>query len=160
MENLMRKIIYILIAIQNIDKNTDHTKTKIDNTRQNSKCGFYHIISKCSKLAIKEYKSRHDWMGIVIHWELCKILKFDGIWTNKNLSKKIRFLISSESSRPKMITKSWLVLIYKKNSPSQQGKINCYLVGFAFLADQRRIIKESKNMNEYLHLAGELKNVY
>ena len=36
-----------------------------------------HIISKCSKLAQKEYKSRHDWVGKVIHWELCKKLKFD-----------------------------------------------------------------------------------
>ena len=23
------------------------------------------------------YKTRHDWMGKVIHWELCKKLKFD-----------------------------------------------------------------------------------
>ena len=36
-----------------------------------------HIISKCSKLAQKEYKTRHDWVGKVIHWELCKKLKFD-----------------------------------------------------------------------------------
>ena len=25
----------------------------------------------------KEYKARHDWVGNVIHWELCKKLKFD-----------------------------------------------------------------------------------
>ena len=36
-----------------------------------------HIISECSKLAQKEYKTRHDWVGKVIHWELCKKLKFD-----------------------------------------------------------------------------------
>ena len=33
-----------------------------------------HIVSNCSKLARKEYKSRHDWMGKVIHLDLCKIL--------------------------------------------------------------------------------------
>ena len=36
-----------------------------------------HIISECSKLAQKEYKTRHDWVGKVIHWELCKELEFD-----------------------------------------------------------------------------------
>ena len=39
-----------------------------------------HIISECCKLAQKEFKTRHDWVGKVIHWELCK-KKFDH--TNK-----------------------------------------------------------------------------
>ena len=53
--------------------------------QQNSKCRLYerrdemviHRVSKCSKLAQKEYKSRYDWVGKVIHLELCKKLKFD-----------------------------------------------------------------------------------
>ena len=40
-----------------------------------------HIINECSKLAQKEYKTRHDLVGKVIHWEMCKKLKFD--YTNK-----------------------------------------------------------------------------
>ena len=36
-----------------------------------------HIISECSKLAQKEYKARHDWVGKVIYWEICKKFKFD-----------------------------------------------------------------------------------
>ena len=39
------------------------------------------MISECSKLAQKEYKTRHDWVDKVIQWELCKKLKFD--YTNK-----------------------------------------------------------------------------
>ena len=35
------------------------------------------IVSECSKLAQKEYKARHDWVGKVIHWEICKKFKFD-----------------------------------------------------------------------------------
>ena len=35
-----------------------------------------HIISKCSKLAQKEYKTRYNWVGKVIHLELYKKLKF------------------------------------------------------------------------------------
>ena len=40
-----------------------------------------HIISESSKLVQREYKSRHDWVGMVIHGELCKKFKFDH--TNK-----------------------------------------------------------------------------
>ena len=28
-------------------------------------------------MSAKEYETRHDWVGKVIHWELCKKLKFD-----------------------------------------------------------------------------------
>ena len=35
------------------------------------------IISECSKLAQKEYKTRHDWVGNVIHREMCKKFRFD-----------------------------------------------------------------------------------
>ena len=59
----------------------------IDNTKK-SKCRLFgdrdetinHIISECSKLA-QEYKTRHDWVGKVIHREMCKKFKFDH--TNK-----------------------------------------------------------------------------
>ena len=36
-----------------------------------------HILSECSKLTQKEHKTRLDWVGNVIHWELCKKLIFD-----------------------------------------------------------------------------------
>ena len=36
-----------------------------------------HIVNECCKLAQKEYKTRHDWVGNVIHWELGKKFKFD-----------------------------------------------------------------------------------
>ena len=35
-----------------------------------------HIICECSKVTQKEYKTRHDRVNKVIHWELCKKLKF------------------------------------------------------------------------------------
>ena len=64
-------------------------KAKIDKTQQNSECRLCgdsdeminHIISECSKLAQKEYKTRHDWVGKVIHREMCKKSKFEH--TNK-----------------------------------------------------------------------------
>ena len=73
-----------IMAAQNSAIRTNYIKTQ-----QNSKCRLCddrdetinHIISECCKLAQKEYKTRHDWVGMVIHWEMCKKYKFDH--TNK-----------------------------------------------------------------------------
>ena len=40
-----------------------------------------YMINECCKLVQKEYKTRHDLVEKVIHWELCKKFKFDN--TNK-----------------------------------------------------------------------------
>ena len=83
--NLKRKTRPLFIAAQNNALRTNYIKVKIDKTQQPSKrslCGYRdktvnHIIRECSKLAQKEYKIKHDWVGKVIHWELNKRLKFD-----------------------------------------------------------------------------------
>ena len=62
---------------------------RIDKTQQNNKCRLCgdrdetinHIISECSKLAQREYRARLDWVGKVVHWEMCKKFHFDH--TNK-----------------------------------------------------------------------------
>ena len=87
--NFKRKTESLLIAAQNNAVRTNHINARIDKTQQNSKCllcgnrdeTINHIISECCKVAQKEYKSRHDWVGKVIHWDMCKKLKFDN--TNK-----------------------------------------------------------------------------
>ena len=69
----------LLIAAQNNAIRTNHIKARIDKTQQTSKCRLCsdrdetinHIISECSKLAQKEYKTRHDWVSKVIHGEMC-----------------------------------------------------------------------------------------
>ena len=35
----------------------------------------YHRKTECCELAQKEYKTRHDWVGTVIHLEMCNSLK-------------------------------------------------------------------------------------
>ena len=86
--NLKRETESLLMAAQNNAIRTNHIKARMDKTQQNSKCrlcGDRHEtinhISECSKLAQREYKARHDWVGKVIHWEMCKKFKFDH--TNK-----------------------------------------------------------------------------
>ena len=73
------------MATQNSAIRTNHIKARIDKTQQNSKCRLCgdrdetinHIISEFSKLAQREYKARHDWLGKVIQWEMCRIFEFD-----------------------------------------------------------------------------------
>ena len=80
--NFKRETESLLMAAQNSAIRTNHIKARIHKTQQNSKCRLCsetinHIISECSKLAQKEYKARLDWVGKVIHWEMCKKFKFD-----------------------------------------------------------------------------------
>ena len=77
------KSIRIVAQINTIQTNI--IKAKIDKMQKDSKCWLCddrdktinHILSKCSKLAQKEYKTRHDRVGKVIYWELCKKVKID-----------------------------------------------------------------------------------
>ena len=62
----------------------NHIKKGIDKMQQNSKCRLcgdrdkiIDHISKWSILAQKEYKTKYNWVGKVIHRELYKKFKFD-----------------------------------------------------------------------------------
>ena len=95
--NFLKSLTYIIrkrngipqIAAQDNAIRTNHIKVRIDKTQQDSKCRLCsdrdetinHIISECSKLAQKEYKARHNWVGKVIHKEMCWKFQFDH--TNK-----------------------------------------------------------------------------
>ena len=66
--NIKRETESLLMAAQSSTIRTNHIKARIHKTQQNSKCRLCgdrdetinHIISVCSKLAQKEYKTRHD----------------------------------------------------------------------------------------------------
>ena len=83
--NFKRETVSLRVAAQDSAIRTNHMKARIDKTQQNIKCRqcgdrdetINHIISECSKLAQRVYKARHDWVGKVIHWEMCKKFKFD-----------------------------------------------------------------------------------
>ena len=87
--NLKRETESLRKAAQNNTIRTNYIKVRIDNSQQNSKCRLCsdcdetnnQIISKCCKLTLQEYKTRHDWVGKVIQLELRKKFKFDH--TNK-----------------------------------------------------------------------------
>ena len=70
-------------------RNKDYVKARIDKTQQNSRCRLCgdkdetinNTISEHNKLVQKKSKTRPDWVGKVIHRELCK--KFKSDHTNK-----------------------------------------------------------------------------
>ena len=116
------------------------------------------IMSKCSKLGLKENKTRHDWVGKVIHWDMCKKFEFDH--TNKwymhnpaavleydthkllwDFGTQIDHLISAR--RPD------LIVINKKE--------NLQNWGLCCPADHRIKLKECEKKDRYLDLARELK---
>ena len=122
-----------------------------------------HIISEFRKLAQKEYKTRHNWVGKVIHWEFCKKLKFDHMnkWYMHNPDSVLEnethklfwdfeiqmdHLISTKRPDPGIINKK------KKRT----GRI----VNFTVPADHRVKLKENEKKDKYLNLARELKKLW
>ena len=94
-----------LIAAQNSTIRTNHIKGKIDKIQQNNRCRLCgdrdetinHLISEWSKLAQKEYKTRHNWVDKMIDWELWKYSKFDH--SNKLYVHNLEFVLENETHK-------------------------------------------------------------
>ena len=100
--------------------------------------GVNYIMSECSKLAQREYKARHDWVGKVIHWEMCKKFKFDH--TNKwymhypapvleNTTHKLLWEFNIQTDNLIPARRTDLIIINKKK------KRICKIVDFAVPAE-------------------------
>ena len=96
--------------------------------------------------------ARHDWVGKVIHWELCKRLKFD------HTSKYS--ILKQESFQDNLMDKI-LWNLYTNRSPNLGQKtwstVNLHQVNFAISVDNRVEIKGRKKTDKYLDLAWEQK---
>ena len=121
------------------------------------------MISECSKLAQKEYKTRHDWMGKVIHREMCKKFKFGH--TNKWYMRKQasilendthKFLWDSDTQTGHLISARQpdFIIINKKRKRIYK------IADFAVPADHRIRLKELEKKDKYLELARELKKLW
>ena len=152
--NFKRETESLLMAAQNSAIRTNHIKARIDDTQQNSKCRLCgdrdetinHIVSECSKLAQKEYKARHDWVGKVIHWEICQKFKFDH--TNmhnpesvlENDTHKLLWDFDIQTDHLISARRPDLIIINKK-------KKICKIVDFAVPADHRIKLKECEKIS-------------
>ena len=130
------------MATQNSAIWTNHIKARIDKTQQNSKrrlCSdrdeiINHIISECCKLAQKEYNARHDWVGKVIHWEMCKKFKFDHAnkWymhnpapVLENNTHKLLWDFDIETDHLISARRPDLIIINKKKENMQNCRLCC-----------------------------------
>ena len=172
--NLNRETESLLIIAQNNTIRTKHIKVKIDKMQQNRKCKLYsdrdkmiNHISECSKLAQEKYKTRHDWVGKLIHWELCKKFKFDH--TNKwymhnpasaleNETHKLLGNFDIQTDHLISARRPDLIIINKKKKKKE--KRTCKIVDFAVPADRRVKLKENEKKDKYLDLARELKKLW
>ena len=158
------------MAAQNSAIRTNHIKARIDKTQQNSKCRLCgdrdetinHIISECSKLAQKEYKARHDWVGKVIHWEMCKKFKFDH--TNKWYMHNPAPVLENDTHKLPWdfdIQTDHLISARKPDLIIIKIKKICKIVDFAVPADHKIKMKESgEKRDKYLDLARELRKIW
>ena len=87
------------------------------------------IIIECNKQAQKEYKTWHDWVGKVIHWELYKKLKFH-LYTKmhkpesvlKNATHKIFWDFEIRTDHLISARRPDLVMITKKKKKKKKKK--------------------------------------
>ena len=114
-------------------------------------------MSECSKLAQKEYKTRHDWVVQVIHWKMCEKFKYDH--TNKwyvhnpatvleNNTHKLLWNFGIHTDHVISARGPDLIIINKK-------KRTWKIVDFAVPADSRIKLKESEKKDKYLDFARE-----
>ena len=107
-------------------------------------------------MAQKEYKARHDCVGKVIHWDLCKKFKFDH--ANKwymhnpepileNYTQKLLWDFDIETDKLIFARRPDLIIINKKKRESAK------IVDFAVPADHRIKLKEWEKRDKYLDLA-------
>ena len=167
--NFKRKTESLLIAAQNNAIRTNHIKARIDKTQQNSKCWLCGdrdvtwYISDCSTLAQKQYMTRYDWVGKVIHWVMCKTLKFDHInkWymhipasVLENDTYKLLWDFDIQTDNLISARRPDLIIIIKKKNRTSK------IVDFAVQADHRIKQKENEKKDKYHDLAMELKKLW
>ena len=157
--NLKRETESLQIAAYDNAIRTNHIKARIGKMQQNSKCRLcgdrdettIHIISECSKLAQKEYKTRHDCVGKVIHWEMCKKFKFDhnNKWymhnpapVLENNTHKLLWNFNIQTDHQIPARRPDLIIINKK-------KRTCKIVDFAVPGDHRINLRECEKKDKW-----------
>ena len=124
-----------------------------------------HVISECSKLEQKGYKTRYVWMGKVLHWELCKKLKFDHThkwymhnpeYVIENETHKLVWDFEIKTNHQILARRPDLIITNKKQ---KKKKMTNRIVDFAVQADHKVEFKECKKWDKYLDL-GNWKNLW
>ena len=149
---------------------TNIIKEKIDKTQEESKCRLCglvdetvnHIISECSKLAQKEYKRRHDWVGKRIHLEVCRKtgIEVKTKWyehqpevVQKNERCKILWDLNIQTDQVIEARSPDKIVIDKESK-------FVTTIDFAIPYDTRFNSKEVEKIEKYKELAREIKKLW
>ena len=168
--SLKRETETLIMAAQEQALRTNLVKAKIDKTQQDSKCrmcgkadeSINHLLSECSKMAQKEYKRRHDWVGKKIHWEVCRKygLETKEKWYEhepqavcENNEYKILWDFSIQTDHVIEARRPDMIIVDKKNN-------KCQIIDFAVPYDTRVDEKEREKILKYQDLARELKKLW
>ena len=118
-----------------------------------------HIISECNKLAVKVYKTWHDWIGKIIYWELYKRVKFDH--TNKWHMHNPESVLEYETHKlfwDFEIQTDHQISARQTNLVIVNSKKRTYrIVNFTVQVNNRTKSIKSRKINKYVDLARGLK---
>ena len=158
------------MAAQNQSIRTNLVKVRIDKSQGDSLCrmcrkvdgSIDHIVSGCSKLALKEYKRRHDNMAKIVHWKLAKKCNFEAAdkWYEhepesvlENEDYKILWHFSIQTDHVIEARRPDLVVVDKKER-------SCKIIDFAVPGDSRIEEKEKDKIEKYQDLGRELQKIW
>ena len=111
-----------------------------------------------------EYKTRYDWVGKVIHKELCKMFKFPH--TNKWYMHNSEFVLENEALKVLwdfeiqtnyLISPRWQDSVIVNGSKKRENPPSR---GLSPTGRLQRKLKEGEKRDEYLDLARELKKLW
>jgi len=167
---LKRETESLIMAAQEQALRTNLVKAKIDKSQEDSRCrmcgkadeSINHLLSECSKMAQKEYKRRHDWMGKKIHWEVCRNygLETKAKWYEhepqavcENEEYKILWDFSIQTDHVIEARRPDMIIVEKKGN-------KCQISDFPVPYDTRVDEKEKEKIQKYQDLARELKKLW
>ena len=168
--DLKRETERLIVAAQNQSIRKNLVKAKIDKSQGDSLCrlcrkvdeSIDHIISGCSKLAQKEYKSRHDNLGKIELWKLARKCNFEAgdKWYEHELESvlenedyKIFWDFSIQTDHVIEARRPDLVVVDKKER-------SCKMINFAVPGDSTIEEKEKDKIEKYQDLGRELQKIW
>ena len=124
----------------------------------------WHVASGCKCLAQKEYKRRHDRMGLRVYWELCVRygVKCAGKWYEETpdevrtsddgcveiwWDRPVETMQQLEHNRPDVVVFNW-------------DTKNCAIVDFSVPSDRNVSAKEEEKITHYAPLAQQIRRLH
>ena len=160
----------LICAAQEQAISTNYTKFKIDKSVDSQLCRLCrgkgesvgHLASECTKLAQREYRSRHDNVTRIIRWKICgkhdleRASKWhehapQGVVKTDKVKVLWNFLIQCDHQIE--CRKPDIVVVNKAEK-------KCAIIGVAIPGDNRIGEKETVKMEKYQALKREIKNLW